>query len=158
MLVQNLLVSSGMVLGTVCFHFFGLAALIAVLRAEFAQRWRAGSALERGATLLLTVFGLVLLQSVEIWAYAFLYMALGEIRDLETALYYSAACFTTVGFGDVQISPDRRLIGAIEAANGFLLIGWSGAFLVSVTAKMCLLEARLIREQAEPEADDRNLP
>jgi hypothetical protein len=158
MLIENLLVSSLMVFGTVSLHFFGLAALIALLRAEFARRWREGSALERGAALLLTVFGLVLLQSLEIWAYAILYLALGEIGDLETALYYSATCFTTVGFGDVQISPDRRLIGAIEAANGFLLIGWSGAFLVSVTAKMGLLEARLIRERSGAEDEDRNLP
>lgn len=153
MLLQNLAISSAMVVGTVGLHFFGLAALIAILRAEFATRWREGSAFERGATILFTVFGLVLLHSAEIWSYAILFMGLGQFTDLETALYFSTATFSTVGYGDVLIDHQHRLIAAIEGANGFILIGWSTAFLVSVTAKMGLLEAQL--ERAGRPANDR---
>lgn len=145
MLWQNLVISSMMVVLTISFHFVGLAGLIALLRGEFAQRLREGSAYRRGAVILFTVFGLVILHSIEIWLYAALYLLLGEFSDLETALYFSTTCFTTVGFGDVLIQPQYRLISAIEGANGFLLIGWSTAFLVSVTAKMGLLEAQLER-------------
>lgn len=143
MLFENLAIASVMVVGTVSLHFFGLAGLIAILRAEFATRWREGTAFERGATILLTVFGLVILHSVEIWIYASLFIGLGEFQDLETALYFSTTSFTTIGYGDVLVSQSRRLIAAIEGANGFLLIGWSTAFLVSVTARMGLLEAQL---------------
>ena len=143
MLLENLAIASVMVVTTVTLHFLGLASLIAILRAEFAQRWRKGTAYERGATILLTVFGLVVLHSFEIWLYAGLFLALGEFQDLETALYFSTASFTTIGYGDVVIGHTHRLIAAIEGANGFLLIGWSTAFLVSVTARMGLLEAQL---------------
>lgn len=143
MLFENLAISTGMVIGTVTLHFFGLACLIAILRAEFATRWRYGSAFERGATILFTVFGLVLLHSAEIWVYASLFLGLDLFYDLETALYFSTSSFTTLGYGDLVVVPSRRLIAAIEGANGFLLIGWSTAFLVSVTAKMGLLEAQL---------------
>lgn len=143
MLLNNLLVGSGMVVGTVGLHFFGLAALIALLNADLPTRMRRGTALQRGATILFTVFGLVLMHTLEIWVYAMLYVGLGEFHDLETALYFSTTSFSTLGFGDLVLSHQHRLVGAIEGANGFLLIGWSTAFLVSVTAKMGLLEARL---------------
>jgi hypothetical protein len=143
MLLENLAIASGMVVGTVSLHFFGLACLIAILRAEFATRWREGTAFQRGATILFTVFGLVLLHSTEIWIYAALFMSLKLFNDLEIALYFSTTSFTTLGYGDIVVDHSRRLISAIEGANGFLLIGWSTAFLVSVTAKMGLLEAQL---------------
>jgi hypothetical protein len=143
MLLENLGIASIMVAATVGLHFVGLASLIAILRAGFAARWREGSAYRRAAVILFTVFGLVLLHSLEIWVYAWLFMGLGEFKDLETALYFSTASFSTIGYGDVVIGEPHRLIAAIEGANGFLLIGWSTAFLVSVTAKMGLLETQL---------------
>jgi hypothetical protein len=143
MLLENLSIASAMVAVTVGLHFIGLATLIAILRAGFAARWREGSAYRRGAIILFTVFGLVLLHSVEIWVYAILFMGLGQFHDLETALYFSTTSFSTIGFGDVVIDHQHRLIAAIEGANGFLLIGWSTAFLVSVNARMGLLEAQL---------------
>jgi hypothetical protein len=145
MLIENLAIATAMVAVTVGLHFIGLATLIAVLRAEFATRWREGSAYRRGGVILFTVFGLALLHSLEIWVYAILFMGLGEFQDIETALYFSTTSFSTIGFGDVVIGHRYRLVGAIEGANGFLLIGWSTAFLVSVTAKMGLLEAQLER-------------
>jgi len=143
MLLQDLVISAGMVGGTVVLHFVGLAALIALLNTDLPRRLRAGTGVQKGLTILGTVFGLVLMHTVEIWAYACLYLALGEFSDLEAALYFSTSTFSTLGYGDITLSHAHRLIGAIEGVNGFLLIGWSTAFLVSVTNRMGLLEARL---------------
>lgn len=143
MLMPNLLIATVMVGITVVFHFIGLAALIAVLNTRVPRRLRAGTGLQKGLTILFTVFGLVMMHTVEIWAYASLYLILGEFRDLEAALYFSTTTFSTLGYGDITLSQSYRLVGAIEGANGFLLIGWSTAFLVSVTNRMGLLEARL---------------
>ncbi len=143
MLFENLLIAAVMVGATVVFHFVGLAALIAVLSTNLPRRMQAGTGLQKGFAILFTVFGLVVMHTAEIWAYACLYLALGEFRDLETALYFSTTSFSTLGYGDVTLSHAYRLVGAIEGANGFLLIGWSTAFLVSVTNRMGLLEARL---------------
>jgi voltage-gated potassium channel len=142
-LATNLAIASGMVGGTVVLHFVGLAALIAVLNTNIPRRLRAGTGLQKGLTILFTVFGLVLMHTAEIWAYACLYLVLGEFDGLEAALYFSTTTFSTLGYGDITLSHGYRLVGAIEGANGFLLIGWSTAFLVSVTNRMGLLEARL---------------
>jgi hypothetical protein len=45
-----------------------------------------------------------------------------------------------VGFGDVVLPLQWRMLGAIEAANGFILFGWSIAFLMSMTGKLRTLE------------------
>jgi len=81
------------------------------------------------------------LHSIEIWMYALTYLGIGALSGLETALYYSTSAFTTVGFGDVELTKDWRMLGAVESMNGFLLIGWSTAFLVSVSARVRVFEA-----------------
>lgn len=151
MLLHNLAVASGMVGATVVFHFLGLAALIAVLNTQMPRRLRAGNGIQKALTILFTVFGLVAMHTVEIWVYAALYLGLGEFPDIEAALYFSTTSFSTLGYGDVTLTHAHRLIGAIQGVNGFLLIGWSTAFLVSVTGKMGLLEARLMHsDQRSP--------
>jgi hypothetical protein len=43
-------------------------------------------------------------------------------------LYFSAVTFTTVGFGEMWPVGALRLICAVEALTGFVLITWSAAF------------------------------
>lgn len=43
------------------------------------------------------------------------------------ALYYSAATYSTLGFGDVVPRGALRLVSVIEGVNGLMLIGWSVA-------------------------------
>jgi len=75
-----------------------------------------------------------------VWLYAGAYLALGARPDLETAVYFSTASFTTIGYGDVVLDRQWRLVGAIEGANGLLMFGWSTAFLFSVISRMRALE------------------
>jgi hypothetical protein len=155
--LESLMIAGGMIALTVFMHFLGLAGLIHVLSGESARRIRAGDALLKALTILFVVFGLIALHGAEMWAYAFLFLALDAFATMEEALYFSITSFTTVGYGDLVIASDLRLIGALEAVNGFILIGWSTAFLVSVTARMGLLEAQLeeaVRAEAKPGLGD----
>ena len=69
---------------------------------------------------------------VQIWLWAVVYVIIGEFVDLESALYFSAVVFTTVGFGDIIPSDEWRLLAAIEGASGIFLFGLSTAFLFRV--------------------------
>jgi len=42
--------------------------------------------------------------------------------------YFSAATYTSLGFGDIVPVGHMRMIAAAEALNGLLLIGWSVTF------------------------------
>ena len=81
------------------------------------------------STLRLTVFVLwfFLATILEVWSWAVLYVFLGAFQSIETAVYFSTVTFTTLGFGDIVLEDEWRLLSAFEAANGLLMFGWSTA-------------------------------
>ncbi len=139
----NLSLSVLMTVIVVVIHLVGLLSLLRFLRhnAHHAARGRGfGQLLRQGALMLAVVLGIFFLHTIEIWCYAVAYMALGVFADFPTALYFSATAFSTLGFGDVVIGPDWRLFGSVEGVTGLILIGWSSAFLLSVTSRLRVLE------------------
>lgn len=145
MLLLNLMVAGVLVLVTCAVHFAGLLALSASMRHRKVHPVNISSTLGQGVSILGIVVALFALHSLQIWIYAFAYLALGEFTAMEPALYFSTSAFTTVGFGDLLLSQEWRMLGAEESANGFLLIGWSTAFLISVTARVRAFEAGIER-------------
>lgn len=83
--------------------------------------------------IVLTIFAL---HGAEIWAFAFLYSAIGAVPDLDTAVYFSSIAYATLGFTDNYIDPSWRMIAASEGIIGVLLLGWSTAFFVRVLSKL----------------------
>lgn len=67
----------------------------------------------------------------QIAAWAFLFDWLGEFEEFGTAFYHSAVNFGSLGYGDIVMSEEHRLLGAIEAINGVLMIGVSTAALMT---------------------------
>ena len=139
-LIANLAYATLMVALTVLVHFWGLLGLTAVMGHGTGRLKLHETRARQAILILLTVFGIFGLHTVEIWLYAFLYSALGEIRGFADALYFSTTTFVTIGFGDIVLSPKWRLIAAIEGANGLILIAWSTTFLLTVTSRLKLLE------------------
>ena len=137
-----LVVSCLMVAMTVIIHFFGLAILIRLLGNTKDKAFKRGThILSRMFTIMSVVFGLFAVHTIEIWSYAVLYhFVLDTMPDFETALYYSTVTFVSLGYGDVVMPKQWRLVGAIEAANGVILLGWSAAFLVTVITRLQALE------------------
>jgi len=80
------------------------------------------------SSLVLLLFLASLLES-SIWARV--YVAVGAIEDLESALYFSTVTFTTLGYGDFTLGPDWRLLSTFEAANGTVMFGWSTSLVVA---------------------------
>jgi hypothetical protein len=139
-LLANLALSSVMVGLTVLIHFWGLLGLARLMSGGGAHlRPHAGRG-RAAALILFVVFGIFVLHTAEIWLYAALYIALGEMATLEQALYFSTVSFASVGYGDIVLSPRWRLVSAIEAANGVILFAWSTAFLLTVTSRLKLLD------------------
>lgn len=139
-LLANLGAASLMVGLTTLIHFFGLLGLTRVMsRAHKRLRTHEGAWRQAGM-ILLVVFGIFALHTAQIWSYAIAFRLLGEFRTFEEALYFSTVTFSTVGYGDLTLSVSWRLLGAIEAANGLILIAWSTAFLLGVTTRLRILE------------------
>lgn len=138
-LLCNLAIASAMVGATVLIHFWGLLALTRFLSG--GAKLKPHEHHTKGALIILMgVFGVFALHTLEIWAYAMLYRVLGETGSFSEALYFSTTTFASLGLGDVVLSPHWRLISAIEAANGVILFAWSTAFLMTLTRQLRLLE------------------
>ncbi len=82
------------------------------------------------------ILGLVVLHGIEIWFYAFFYLAVGALHDLQTAVYLSTISYSTVGFDDEGLRHNWQLVVAIEGINGVILLGWSTAFFVMVITRL----------------------
>ena len=82
--------------------------------------------------LAIAVFGIILLHSAEAWAWAFIYVWLGEFADVNEAVYFSVVTATTLGYGDITLSPTWRFLGSFEAMGGLILFGASTAFFLGV--------------------------
>lgn len=90
------------------------------------------------AVLLGATLGLFAIHTLEIWLYAGLFMVLNSAFNVETALYFSTVTYASVGYGDVLLPNQWRVLGAIEGATGVIMLGWSTAFVVSLLAQMKL--------------------
>jgi hypothetical protein len=84
------------------------------------------------------------LAQIALWAGAFLLC--GEFADPEAAFYHSAVNFTTLGYGDIVMSHEWRLLGPLEAVNGSLMLGLSAALLFQVLGRVA--DARAPRKVA----------
>jgi len=67
----------------------------------------------------------------QITVWALLFMMLDEFNLFADAFYHSAVNFGSLGYGDIVMSKEHRLLGALEAINGILMIGVSTAALMT---------------------------
>ena len=77
---------------------------------------------------------------IALWAE--LFVICGEFSTFGAAYYHSAVNYTTLGYGDVIMSPSWRLLGPLEAANGALMFGVSTAAIFALI--LWLIRTRFI--------------
>ena len=68
--------------------------------------------------------------TVAVWIWAVAFRLLGIFGTLEASVYFSLVAFTTLGFGDVLLPQEWRLLSGLSAANGLLMFGLMTAVLV----------------------------
>jgi voltage-gated potassium channel len=130
----------------------GLAAVIAWARPSFAPDvLRLG--VIRSTTLmmrLMTAFiGLHVLE-ILIWACFYRWLC---FPFWESAFYFSAASYATVGYGDVVLPWMWRTLGPMESIIGVLMCGLSASFLFAIVSRLVDREARMSGELAERPTD-----
>jgi hypothetical protein len=126
-MLNQLVFGAVLIAATVLIHAVCLEGIIngwRVTGIAILVRWRV-------TAFSLTIIAIFAAHVIEIWVWALFYFFIEEIRTWESALYFSTTSFTTVGYGDLTLSKDWRLLGSIEAINGMILFGWSTAFIFS---------------------------
>lgn len=110
-------------------------ALLVVVAIQFYLHHRVRVATPGfGSTLIMisaVMVVLVLGNFLQIGIWAVLFLKLGEFADFGTAAYHSAVNFATLGYGDIVMSEQRRMLGPMQAINGVLMVGVSTAVVMS---------------------------
>ena len=82
---------------------------------------------------------------LEIGLWAVLLVLCREFQDFTTAYYHSAVNYTTLGYGDLLLTPAWRLLGPLEATNGALMFGVSAAMVFAVLQRLVLARFQDLR-------------
>ena len=80
--------------------------------------------------LTMVMFMLILGNLFQISIWATLFILLGEFSHFSESFYHSTVNFATLGYGDVVMSEEHKLLGGLEAVNGILMIGVTTAMLI----------------------------
>lgn len=75
---------------------------------------------------------------IEIALWALLFMMCGEFSEFGIAFDHSAVNYTSLGYGNVLMTPSWRFLGPLEAANGLLMFGVSTAMIFAVIQRLLL--------------------
>jgi hypothetical protein len=78
------------------------------------------------------MIGAAIMTDIWLWTLLFYCLEPDVLKDLDTALYFTTITFTTVGFGDIVLPPDWRLLSSSTAINGMIIFGWSTAFIFEI--------------------------
>lgn len=133
LLLQQLFLASLMVLACLAIQLLLTALILHQFRSRRLLLWAARRSSRRVLLVAGMALAVFLAMILDILLWALFYLRHGAIEDFGTSLYFSGVVFTSLGFGDVLLSPQFRLLAPIEALLGLLMSGWGTALLVAVT-------------------------
>ena len=104
-----------------------------------ARNRRYGNKYKTRPTMLVTTFVLLAAHVAEIWLFGITFWIMLGMENFGTlqgyqnpnlldCVYFSAANYTTVGWGDLIAAGDLRFLSGTEALVGFMMITWSASF------------------------------
>ena len=135
-MLAKLLIASCLVAITVAIHAAGLGKVLShVLHSKERPEmhfWPITWLLIRVAWLLL----LFHLFKIAVWALFFWWRKC--MPDAESSFYFSAVTYATIGYGDLVLPKEWRMLGPMEGFSGILMFGLSTAFFFVVVSKKFL--------------------
>jgi len=126
----QILIGFLMIVFTTLIHAGGMMIGMRLFISTYGRRLGAGSILSRALLMAGLILILVVATLIEAGVWAGAYSVIGAIPEFETALYFSMVVYTTLGFGDIVLTDDWRLLSSIEAANGIIMFAWTTALIV----------------------------
>ena len=82
--------------------------------------------------LAVSMLAMMIANILQIALWGFLFVLLGEFEELYPAIYHSGVNFTSLGYGDVVMTQEWKLLGPLEAANGMLMLAMTAAAMTAI--------------------------
>lgn len=138
-LFAPLLVGCIMIAAMVLVQAVATTSIVHIVRGQLPRQRALADWLHLVAVFTRALLVIVAAQLIQVAAWAALFVGCGEFVDFPMAFYHSAVNFTTLGYGDVVMSPAWRLLGPLEAVAGMLMLGVSAAVLFAATQTLVRL-------------------
>lgn len=133
-MLPKLLAAGCLLAFTVTIH---AAGLVAVLRYALGWPARPDTRFWPMTWLLVRVaWWLILVHLAEIAVWAMFYWWQECLPDAESSFYFSGVTYTTVGYGDLVLPSEWRLLGPVEGLTGILMCGLSTGFFFAVVSNV----------------------
>jgi type III secretory pathway component EscU len=120
---------------TTAIHASGMLLVVRVVLQDMAQTTHRKKLMH-----LYSVAGVVLLMFlvsvIEVLVWSVTYLWLGALDGLEKATYFSMVTFTTLGYGEIVLDEQWRLLASFEAANGIIMFGWTTAIVLATVQRI----------------------
>jgi ion channel len=124
------------VLGTILIHSLVLGVSVRLFRRERELGLIGPRVWMNFGIFVLTISIAFVAHLIEIALWAVLFVMCGEFKSLKLAFYHSAVNYTTLGYGDLIMSPSWKLLGPLEAADGALMFGVSTAMIFAIAERL----------------------
>jgi voltage-gated potassium channel len=130
-----------MVIVTLWLQSIGLAVVILWIRRAVAGDLHRFGPFRSAALVVRLTGAVIVLHGVLILFWASCYRRLC-FSSWESALYFSASSYATVGYGDIVLPSNWRMLGPLESIIGVLMCGISVSVLFATVARLVSRDAR----------------
>jgi len=127
-MLRELMFAFAVVAVCVVIHTTGLVVFTEWLLRNRSKIEKRPGLVSQALLLILMFFFIIILHVLETGIWAAFYLHRELFSDFETSLYFSLVSYTTIGYGDVVLPQNWRLLGGVEGISGVLLCGISTAF------------------------------
>lgn len=131
-LMFEIFLGTALIVSTIIISVALIAVAIHVLTTYASKLSRGNHAIESMMALAATTTWFVFVVTVNVWLWAFAFLSLGIFSEFEESLYFALVSFTTLGFGDIILPVEWRLLSGFTATAGFILFGLGTAFLFEI--------------------------
>jgi hypothetical protein len=134
-MMLNMAIAALLMVVTTAIHASGMLLVVRVVLTKDVQ-----SRHRKKLMHLFSVGGVVLLMFfvsvIEVLVWSVTYLWLDALEGFEEATYFSMVTFTTLGYGEIVLDEQWRLLASFEAANGIIMFGWTTAIVLAVVQRV----------------------
>ncbi len=135
-MLRQILIAFILVSINVSIHATGMVELMNWLMSKRAKFEKKFGTVEN-IFLFIEIFAIILsLHLAQICVWAGFYRIWAHLKDFESALYFSITTYATIGYGDMVLPTEWRLLGTIEGITGVLTFGWSTGVIFAVASRL----------------------
>ena len=120
---------------TLCLQCAGVATLIEWLKRVLTRDIQKHGPVYSATLVVKSTVAIVILHGLEILLWASFYRT-RCFPSWELAFYFSASSYSTVGYGDLILPSNWRLLGPLEAITGVLMCGISVSVLFALVTRL----------------------